>query len=161
MPNLLDLVDADAILPRLRADTRDAAIVELLDALIAANPALAPLRDALLEVARQRERQGSTGFGKGIAVPHIRHADLPRISAAIGIAPDGIDFAALDHQPVRVVVLMLSPRGDNEAHITAMEVLFGSLNDADFRAALAGADSRESILDTLRAADTRRGVGSA
>ncbi len=48
----------------------------------------------------KREQNGSTGFGKGVAVPHVKHPAVKQMSGTIGRSAGGLDFAALDHQPV-------------------------------------------------------------
>ena len=155
MPQLLDFVRPDASVPRLRGPDRSAVINELLESLVSSGAAPVDLHSELLEAARRREEQGSTGFGNGIAVPHIRHPQLHQISAAIGLTSDGIDFNALDQRPVQIVILLMSPQGDNESHINAMNALFMHLNRPDFRDALRRAGTAEEIRGILEAADTQ------
>ena len=72
---LRDFVVDQAVLPQLAAPTRDAALEEMLDALIAAGAVDAKLRTPLFDLLLAREKNGSTGFGKGVAVPHVKHPD--------------------------------------------------------------------------------------
>ena len=117
--NLMDFVVPQATIPNLQATDRNGIIRELVGALASAG---AMEQDDAQTVARaviQRENKGSTGFGKGVAVPHVKHAKVIRIMAAIGRSAQGVDFAALDRAPVYTVVLLLSPVGDPDGHLQA------------------------------------------
>lgn len=157
--HLSDLVIPAAVQPRLACARRDEAIAELIDLLILAGAAQPQRRAELLASALEREKRGSTGFGKGVAVPHIKLPDVERVSLAVGLSPEGIDFNSLDRQPVHSVFLLLSPTQKPEEHLKAMEVIFQRLSDESFRRALRHADTSEKALDLLRGADPRRAIG--
>jgi mannitol/fructose-specific phosphotransferase system IIA component (Ntr-type) len=153
---LTDIVASEAILAELQASERDEVITELIDALIAAGAAEAQHRDELVAAVLERERKGSTGFGRGVAVPHVKHPGVKTMTAAIGRSSAGIDFSALDRQPVYSVVLLLSPDRNPEDHLKAMEVIFKSLGNETFRRFLRQAGSRQDILDLLHEADHQK-----
>ena len=100
--------------------------------------------DALVETALARERSATTGFGKGVAVPHAKDAVVSRPTAALGVSENGIDFKAVDGRPVFVVALLLSP-AEAEAHLAAMNALWPVLGDAARRRALRQAATRERV----------------
>ena len=104
----------------------------------------------------KRENRGSTGFGNGVAVPHLKQASVETVIAAIGNAPDGIEFNALDGGPVHSIVLLLSPEDQPALHLEAMEAVFGSLSQETFRRFLRQASTVEDILTLLDDADTKR-----
>ncbi|MDX9910703.1 MAG: PTS sugar transporter subunit IIA [Phycisphaerales bacterium] len=151
--NLSDIVVRGAIVPELASSERDGVIAELLDALLAAGVADRASRDALLKAILDREQKSSTGFGKGVAVPHVRHASVTKLSAAVGLSPRGIDFSALDRQPVYSVFLLLSPADKPDDHLQAMEVIFKSLSNDVFRRFLRQATSVEDVVSLLDDAD--------
>lgn len=153
---LTDIVAPGAILAELQAAERDEAIHELVDALVEAGAADARHRDALIAAVLERERKGSTGFGRGVAVPHVKHAGVTKMTAAIGRSPQGIDFSALDRQPVYSIVLLLSPDNNPEDHLRAMEVIFKSLGNETFRRFLRQAATRQDILELLHEADHQK-----
>ncbi|MHC5005187.1 MAG: PTS sugar transporter subunit IIA [Planctomycetota bacterium] len=70
---LLEIVVEDALIPNLNATERDEAIAEIVDALIKANAVRPELRDEFIKAIIRRENRGSTGFGHGVAVPHVKH----------------------------------------------------------------------------------------
>ena len=105
---LSELIIPDAIVPELRSVQRDDAIGELIDAIVAAGAVDAALRDDLIRLILDRENKGSTGFGKGVAVPHVKHEQIDGMVATIGVSRQGVDFNALDKAPVYSIVLLLS-----------------------------------------------------
>jgi mannitol/fructose-specific phosphotransferase system IIA component (Ntr-type) len=148
-----DFVIRDAIVPSLQSTDRAGVIRELVNALAAAGVLPKADRDAVAAAVNERERSGTTGFGKGVAVPHIKHDRIPRMMAAIGRSPGGIDFAALDRAPVYSVVLLLSPASKPDEHLQAMESIFRHLQRDNFRRFLRQAESLQAVLDLIEEAD--------
>lgn len=153
---LTDIVAQGAIVAELEATERDDVIAEMIDALVRTGAADAEHRDELIAAVLKRERMGSTGFGRGVAVPHVKHAGVSKMTAAIGRSTKGIDFSALDRQPVYSVVLLLSPQNCPEDHLKAMEVIFKSLGNETFRRFLRQASTREEIIELLHEADHQK-----
>jgi PTS system nitrogen regulatory IIA component len=150
---LKDFIVTEAIVPDLKATDRDSVILELVTAL-AKGGAIA--EDAVPEVVAalvKREQNGSTGFGKGVAVPHVKHARVSKMAGAVGRSSGGIDFAALDHQPVYSVVLLLSPENQPQQHLQAMNIVFSNLQKDMFRRFLRQSGTREKIIELLDEAD--------
>lgn len=155
MLRLTSIVAPTAIIVPLEAEDRNAAVAELVNALIASGAAPERVRDELVTKVLSRERNGSTGFGKGVAVPHVKHAHVHRMTAAIGLSPRGIDFSSLDEQPVYSVLLLLSPEDRPDEHLQAMEVIFKNLNKETFRRQLRQAATVEEVRSLLSEADSR------
>ncbi len=156
--DLRDIVNGDAIVPALESATRDEVIAELVDALIAAGVAGEDRKDEIMSAILERERKGSTGFGKGVAIPHVKLKGVEKMSAAIGVSADGIDFNALDKQPVYSVFVLISP-DDPERHLKAMEVIFKNLSKESFRRFLRQVGSKQDVLTLLEDADNDRLAG--
>jgi mannitol/fructose-specific phosphotransferase system IIA component (Ntr-type) len=152
---LTQLVAESAIVPRLRSAQRDEVIAELVDALVASGSAAAKLRDELIKSVLERERRGSTGFGRGVAVPHVKHKSVKGMAAAIGLSDKGVDFNALDKQPVYSVFLLLSPEDRPEEHLQAMEVIFKNLSKDTFRRFLRQAATADEVRTLLDEADNQ------
>lgn len=147
------LVAPGAITVQVRSAQRDEVIAELLDSVVASGVVPAAIRDELMLRVLERERKGSTGFGRGVAVPHVKHKSVTKMAAAIGLSPRGIDFNALDKQPVYSVFLLVSPEDRPEEHLQAMEVIFKNLSKDTFRRFLRQASSAEEVQELLREAD--------
>ncbi len=156
---LLDFVLTDALIPDLKSTERDDVIAELVDAAVAAKGIPKTQRDALIKEIIGREKHGSTGFGKGVAVPHVKHEKIKKMVAAIGVSQKGVDFNALDKAPVYSVVLLLSPANKPDEHLQAMENIFSNLQKDNFRRFLRQASTAAEIQDLLHEADTQQLAG--
>ncbi len=153
---LTEIIVPGAIVPKLASSERDAVVGELVDAVLATGAAPQELRDELVARVLERERRGSTGFGKGIAVPHVKHQAITRMTAAVGLSPTGVDFNSLDKQPVYSIFLLLSPQDRPEDHLQAMEVIFKNLGKDTFRRFLRQAATTEEVWTLLEEADSQQ-----
>jgi len=151
-----DFIDSKALVPQLTSVKRDEVIVELVDALVASGSLDAKMRDEVIKLIVEREKHGSTGFGKGVAVPHVKHEKIKNMTATIGISAQGVDFNALDKAPVYSVVLLVSPKDKPDEHLQAMENIFRNLQKDTFRRFLRQAGSSQEILDLIEEADTHQ-----
>ena len=150
---LADFIVKDAIVADLKSTERDGAIRELVEALAAAKAIAAKDVDTIVKEIIDREKHGSTGFGKGVAVPHAKHTAVKKRVGTIGRSAAGIDFAALDQAPVYSVVLLLSPVSNPDGHLQAMENIFRNLQHDTFRRFLRQAGTTREIVDLLEEAD--------
>jgi mannitol/fructose-specific phosphotransferase system IIA component (Ntr-type) len=150
---LSDFIVKDAIVPELKAHDRDGVIRELVTALAHAKALPMSEVDAIVKAIVGREKNGSTGFGKGVAVPHVKHAGVKKSVGAIGRSTVGVDFAALDQAPVFSVFLLLSPVNNPDGHLQAMENIFRNLQQDTFRRFLRQSDTKQKIVDLLEEAD--------
>ena len=130
---LTEIVVESAITPALGSTERDAVLAEMVDSLVSAGALDEGIRDEVIKKLLDREEKGSTGFGRGVAVPHAKHAGVEKLVAAIGLSDRGVDFSSLDKQPVFSVFLLLSPLDQPEDHLQAMEVIFKNLSKENFR----------------------------
>ncbi|MBX9735689.1 MAG: PTS sugar transporter subunit IIA [Phycisphaerales bacterium] len=156
---LSELIASGAVVTQLKSQDRDQVIHELIDALIASNAASGEHRAELLKRVLDRENRGTTGFGRGVAVPHVKHPSVKRMAAAIGLSSTGIEFNSLDKQPVYSVFLLLSPEDRPEEHLLAMEVIFKNLSKETFRRFLRQAGSEAEVRSLLDDADTQQLAG--
>lgn len=150
---LLDIVVPNAIIPDLASTERDAAIAEIVKALVDAGALSPELQDEFVKAIVKREKRGSTGFGHGVAVPHVKHPAISKMAVAVGVSRNGIEFNALDKQPVYSIFLLLSPEDKPEDHLDAMEAIFGNLSQETFRRFLRQASSVEDVMTLLEEAD--------
>ncbi len=107
--------------------------------------------DALetLESLEERERLGSTGFGRGLAIPHARIDGLMRPVAALFRLESPVDFAAADGMPVDLVVGLLSPRNAGVLHLHALAAISRMVRDDAAYEALTSAETAEALFATL------------
>jgi mannitol/fructose-specific phosphotransferase system IIA component (Ntr-type) len=150
---LKDFIVRDAIVPELSAGDRDGVIRELVTSLARGGALPEDAVDDVVAALIKREQNGSTGFGKGVAVPHVKHAKVKKMAGTIGRSGPGVDFAALDHQPVYSIVLLLSPENQPQQHLQAMNIVFSNLQKDMFRRFLRQAATQDAIVDLLDEAD--------
>ena len=151
---LREIVVEEALIPNLQSEKREDVVKELIGSLVTAGAIDDDLREEFTKAVLTRERKGSTGFGHGVAVPHVKSPKVDKILVTIGVSETGIDFNALDKQPVYSLFLLLSPEDRPEEHLDAMEAIFANLSQEQFRKFLKQASSAEEILTLLDEADT-------
>jgi len=128
-----DFVCFEAIIPELKATDHYGAIAELVSALDKAGRLGKGNCEEIIKALIEREEEASTGMGKGIAVPHVKHNAVKDVVAAIGRSGVGIDFSALDKQPVYSIILLISPTDNPDKHLQTMEYVFKHLQQEKFR----------------------------
>lgn len=153
---LSEIVIPGAIVASLATTERDDVISELVDALVIAGSVTKKMRDEVVRLALEREQRASTGFGKGVAVPHVKLDSANRVCLAIGLSQSGVDFNSLDKQPVYSVFLLVSPADKPDEHLKAMEVIFKNLQYDTFRRFLRQASSTSEVLELLNDADSQQ-----
>jgi mannitol/fructose-specific phosphotransferase system IIA component (Ntr-type) len=154
---LQDFILKQAIIANLKATDRDGVMRELVEALAAADALPSSAVDEVVAALIKREQNGSTGFGRGVAVPHVKHAKVKTMAGTIGRSIAGVDFSALDHQPVYSVVLLLSPENQPQQHLQAMNIVFSNLQKDMFRRFLRQSDTPDKIFELLQEADQGKG----
>ena len=148
-----DFVCFEAIIPELQASDRDGVIAELVLALGKASRLGKGNCEEIIKAVIKRENEASTGMGKGVAVPHVKHKAVKDVVAAVGQSSAGIDFSALDEQPVYSAILLISPVDNPDKHLQAMETVFKHLQQEKFRKFLRQSQTAKEIDDLLREAD--------
>ena len=89
-------------------------------------------RNAILEALREREFKMSTGIQKGIAIPHGKTDAINDIFGAVGISKKGIDYDALDNEPVYLLFMLIAPNREEEKHLRLLRKLAGLLDNPEF-----------------------------
>lgn len=150
---LKDIVVEKAIVPNLAATKREDAVRELLDALVESGKVSADMRDAFASAIIAREKKGSTGLNHGVAIPHTKSSAIKAPIAAIGVSRTGVDFNALDKQPVYSIFLLLSPEDRPELHLDAIQAIFSHLSKDTFRRFLRQSTTVAAVQTLLDEAD--------
>ena len=150
---LLDFVCFEATVPELQAGDRDGVIIELISLLDKAGMFGKAKSSEIQREMIKREKEASTGMGKGVAVPHVKHKAVKDVVAAIGLSSVGIDFSALGKQPVYSIILLVSPKENPDRHLQAMESVFTHLQRGKFRKFLRQCRTSEQIKDLVLEAD--------
>ncbi len=145
------LVNADNISFHNQASSKKKVLEELSNQLASNTSATTAedIFDALLE----RERLGSTGLGKGVAIPHARIPNLPHTIAAMLTLESPVDFESVDKQPIDMAIGLLVPEDDGEHHLQHLSRLVSLFRDAKACEKLRQADSADAIFEVLIATD--------
>jgi mannitol/fructose-specific phosphotransferase system IIA component (Ntr-type) len=148
-----DFVCFEATITELQASDREGVIAELVSSLDKAGRLGKGKCEEIIREVIKREKEASTGLGRGVAVPHVKHKVVKNVIAAIGQSGAGIDFFALDKQPVYSVILLISPADEPDKHLQAMESVFKHLQQDRFRKFLRQCRTPKQIEDLLNEAD--------
>jgi len=145
-----DILTTEQIITDLQAGDRWEAIDELIANLVATGRIRADHREAISAVVKKRESSMSTGIGFGIGIPHASTDLIYEVVGALGRSSKGVNFDALDNQPVKLVMLFLVPQGQFQKHLHTLANIAKLLHKADFRQALEQATDAESMLSIIR-----------
>jgi mannitol/fructose-specific phosphotransferase system IIA component (Ntr-type) len=115
---LRDLLDEASVKVGLESVDKEECIEELVDVLVRGGRIAD--RAGALKALRTRETMATTGIGKGVAVPHGKHDSIPKLVAVFGTSREGIEFDAIDGEPVHMVVLLLASSDQTGPHLRAM-----------------------------------------
>lgn len=145
-----DILQPEHIVPELKASNRWEVIDELIDRLVQAGKIKPEHRDAIVAVVRKRETSMSTGIGFGIGIPHASTDLIHHVTGAFGRSRRGVDFDALDNQPVSLVMLFLVPQGQFQKHLHTLADIAKLLHRKEFRQALEEAPDAETMFRIIR-----------
>jgi PTS system fructose-specific IIC component/PTS system nitrogen regulatory IIA component len=107
-------------------------------------------RDEILDALRTREMKMSTGIQKGIAIPHGKTNAVDKVYGMLGISRRGIDYEALDGNPVHLLFMVLGPLGESEKHLRVLQRLAELLVDPQFFTDLAAQKDAQSAYGVLK-----------
>src|SRR5262249_26871690 len=127
-----DFVVRQAIIPELAATTKEGVIREMVEALRAANQIRGGDPEDTIRAILKRELLGSTGIGRGVAIPHTKHTSVDRLVGTVALSKAGVAFESLDGEPVHVFVMLISPQDRPGDHLRALENVSRSLRDDRF-----------------------------
>src|SRR5262245_16738577 len=150
---LSELLEPAAVKPRLEATNKRDAVAELVAVLEAAHGI--DSQGEILDRVLRREAMMSTGIGNGVAIPHGKARSVDRMLAACAVAPEGIDFEAVDGEPAKVFILLVSPENVGAVHVRVLANISRLLKEESVRRQIVESGSTAELLDGLRAAETK------
>ena len=148
--NLGDILTVETIVPDMQAANRWEAIDALIQCLVNTNKIRAQDREAIIAVVKKRESSMSTGIGFGIGIPHASTDLIQEVVGALGRSVKGIDFDALDSQPVTLVVLFLVPQGQFQKHLHTLANIAKLLHIQKFREELEQAPDAAAMMEIIK-----------
>ncbi|MCD6406772.1 PTS sugar transporter subunit IIA [Candidatus Aerophobetes bacterium] len=145
---LSDFLDKKAIKPRLEARTKDEVLEELVS-LIEKTGQLTDPKE-FLRLIKEREELGSTGIGYNIAIPHARSRVVKKMVGAFGISKEGIDFEALDKEPVYLFFMLAAPQDVSREYLKALALISRFLRRRRVRQELLKVETVEEIEEIIK-----------
>lgn len=149
-----DILKPEAIKIDLVSIKKDQAIRELVDVLDSVYHI--PDKAGIVKSLIERESLGSTGIGQGIAIPHGKTDKVNSLIAAFGMSKKGVDFNALDGEPVYIFFLLVAPKDSAGPHLKALARISRLLRDSYFCGLLRKAQSSEEAMNLLIQEDERK-----
>ncbi|KAA1257630.1 PTS system mannose-specific EIIBCA component [Rubripirellula obstinata] len=153
-----DFITPTAIQAELSSHTKDAVITELVQALADSGEIAADQKDDIIASIMKREELGSTGIGRGVAVPHTKHPSVQKLVGTVGVSTDGVDFDSLDGERVQLFFLLISPPERPGDHLRALENISRQLRDDTFCRFLKQSKAPADIQQLLQEADDNQFV---
>lgn len=144
-----DFVIREAITTNLAATTKEGVIREMVANLRRAGYFKTSEPEDIVKAILKRELLGSTGIGRGVAIPHAKHASVEQLVGAVAISKTGVGFESLDNEPVFVFVMLVSPNDRPGDHLRALENVSRCLRDDAFVKALRNAPDANAVWDLL------------
>jgi mannitol/fructose-specific phosphotransferase system IIA component (Ntr-type) len=151
-----DFVSRKAVCAHLSALDKEGAIREMVQALVDAQQIEAGEFENIVKRIMKREELGSTGIGRGVAVPHAKHPSVDRLVGTVAVSPEGVDFASLDGERVHLFFLLISPEDRPGDHLRALENISRQLRDDTFCRFLKQAKTADDIQLLLDEADNHQ-----
>lgn len=144
---LTSLLNTSLIKLDLEKESKPEVLEELIDLLVQSDKIKD--KDSFTKAVLDREDICSTGIGKGIAIPHSRNEAISEVAVALGRSKKGIDFDALDSQPVQLIFLLAAPLNAGSVYLKALARLSRLLRHAEFREALIEARTKDDIIKII------------
>jgi PTS system fructose-specific IIA component/PTS system nitrogen regulatory IIA component len=153
---LSDFVVRESIITDLKSASKEASIRTMVESLAASGTIKAADQESIIAAILKREELGSTGIGKGVAVPHTKHVSVDKLVATIALSKGGVEFASLDGEKVHILFLLVSPPDRPGDHLRALENISRHLRNDNFCNFLRQSNSSQAVIDLLEEADTNQ-----
>ncbi len=153
-----DFIYTGAIQADLKATSKEDVIQELVQSLLDAGQIDSEQREDIVAAIMKREELGSTGIGRGVAVPHTKHPSVQKLVGTVGVSESGVDFDSLDGERVQLFFLLISPPERPGDHLRALENISRQLRDETFCRFLKQSKTTDDVHQLLQEADDNQFV---
>jgi len=151
-----DFICRDAIRTNLDASEKQAVIRAMATSLLEANKINEKDYESIVEAILKREELGSTGIGRGVAVPHTKHPSIEKLIGTVAISEGGVNFDSLDGEKVHLLFLLVSPPDRPGDHLRALENISRQLRDDTFCKFLKQSKKPVDVWQLLEEADNNQ-----
>jgi len=140
----------EALVPNMVAATKEEAVRELVGALHAAGYFTAEGVPAVVKEIMRREGLGSTGIGRGVAIPHSRFDGLPKLVGALGLSRAGVPFQSIDGHDVHLIFLLVSRPDQPGPHLHLLETIVRVSESDEFLAAMRACETQDQMWELIQ-----------
>ena len=154
----VDFVSRDAIRTSVDNDDKEQVIRSMTSALLEAGKIAKDEYEGIVEAILKREELGSTGIGRGVAVPHTKHPSVSELVGTVAASEEGVDFDSLDGEKVHLLFLLVSPPDRPGDHLRALENISRQLRDETFCRFLKQSKTPADVWQLLEEADNNQFV---
>jgi len=142
-----DFITKESISLNMNAKTKVEALSELVDITSTSNNIVD--KEECFDALVCRETLGSTGIGKGVAVPHAKTCSVKKLTIGFGISREGVDFEAIDYNPVKIFFLFASPFDKDDLYLHLLAHISRLIRSEEFRDKLLNAKDENEIIRIL------------
>ena len=152
----VDFVNRDAIRTNVTAASKESVIRSMTTALLEAGKIAEDQFDSIVNAILKREELGSTGIGRGVAVPHTKHPSVQELVGSVAVSEEGVEFDSLDGDKVHLLFLLISPPDRPGDHLRALENISRQLRDDTFCSFLKQSKEPTDVWQLLEEADNNQ-----
>ena len=153
-----DFVKTEAINAELTSTDKEGVVREMIAGMVTKGLLDENEQESIVAAILKREELGSTGIGRGIAVPHTKHSSVDKPVGTVGVSHQGVDFQSLDGEPVQLLFMLISPPDQPSEHLRALENISKQLQDETFCRFLKQSKTPDDIKQILEEADNNQFV---
>ena len=154
----VDFVSRDAIRTSIDVADKEQVIRSMATALLESGKIAEDQHQSIVEAILKREELGSTGIGRGVAVPHTKHPSVTELVGTVAVSEEGVDFDSLDGERVHLLFLLVSPPDRPGDHLRALENISRQLRDETFCRFLKQSKTPDDVWQLLEEADNNQFV---
>ncbi len=151
---IMDFLDKKAIKLDMDSSEKEDALKELVDVLVEAHDM--GDKKSIVKALIERESLGSTGIGQGIAIPHGKTDRASELVAVLGISQKGVNFEALDGEPVYIFFLLVAPKDTAGPHLKALAQISRLLRDSYFCELLKRCKTADEVYDLIQREEDKK-----
>lgn len=140
-------INQNLIKMNLKSEDKDSVIKEMIE--IMEKNKIITDKEEVIKKAMEREEKGTTGVGKGVAIPHVKSNAVKRPAVAFGRSDKGIDYGSMDEKPSHLFFLITVPEESHDEHLKLLAQLSRNLVHDDFRDSLLEAETAEKVMEIL------------
>jgi PTS system nitrogen regulatory IIA component len=154
--NISELIGKNAVSIGIKSQNKEEVLSELVDLLVASGTVKKPEKPVILNKLKEREVLGSTGIGKGVAIPHAKCPKVKKMIGALGVSKEGIDFKSLDGEPTHIFFLLVAPGETPGPHLKALAKISRLLDDKFVRDRLRVAKNNQEVLKIIKEEELKK-----